>query len=287
MLVSIGMQTLTGPGISNGAFNQGAKHGLTDESLQAPNKAAWLESTIGENISGVNIQISGNYQSQGHDLYPVRVFNSERPAVLQSASQLLNSTAPAILGHGIMRTNEQSNGTPSLDNPGSLGGQSSLQAHPEVRDVPSGSTVDPRPSQAGPSQAGPYSGSAVCSQVPVYANTTQGNIPIYQSDPSLRLASYPQPLPPQFVALLYDQYADLRDSQQAHITFEAADNIRKIVESIAEQVRPNSLCVTKHHAMCALRNIGMMVLEGNDFLGAGIRKYMAYNGAFVEAMQSL
>ncbi|KAG9576406.1 hypothetical protein KCU77_g9677, partial [Aureobasidium melanogenum] len=282
MLVSIGMQTLTGPGISNGAFNQGAKHGLTDESLQAPNKAAWLESTIGENISGVNIQISGNYQSQGHDLYPVRVFNSERPAALQSASQLLNSTAPAILGHGIMRTNEQSNGTPSLDNPGSLGGQSSLQAHPEVRDVPSGSTVDPRPSQAGP-----YSGSAVCSQVPVYANTTQGNIPIYQSDPSLRLASYPQPLPPQFVALLYDQYADLRDSQQAHITFEAADNIRKIVESIAEQVRPNSLCVTKHHAMCALRNIGMMVLEGNDFLGAGIRKYMAYNGAFVEAMQSL
>ncbi|KAH0017252.1 hypothetical protein KCU78_g7595, partial [Aureobasidium melanogenum] len=82
---------------------------------------------------------------------------------LQSTSQLSNSTAPATLSDGIMRTNEQSNGTPSLNDPESLGGQSSLQAHPEARDVPSGSTVDPRPLQAGPQQPAPYSGSAVCS----------------------------------------------------------------------------------------------------------------------------
>jgi hypothetical protein len=43
----------------------------------------------------------------------------------------------------------------------------------------------------------------------------------------------------------------------------------------------------KHNAMCALRNIDFVVVEGNDFLGCKVRNHMASSPVFVEAMESL
>lgn len=87
--------------------------------------------------------------------------------------------------------------------------------------------------------------------------------------------------------ILHAQYADLRDSRQVQVTREAADDIVEAIESITDQVQLNSHFVTKHRAMCALFNIGMLVAEADGFLGNKVRNHLAYDTVFVEAFQSV
>jgi hypothetical protein len=87
--------------------------------------------------------------------------------------------------------------------------------------------------------------------------------------------------------ILFVEYADLRDSQQVDITRDAVDDIENVIQRIADAVRPNSHYVTKNRAMCALRNIGMMVAEADGFLGNKVKNHMAYDSVLIKAFRSL
>lgn len=66
--------------------------------------------------------------------------------------------------------------------------------------------------------------------------------------------------------ILHAQYASRRDSQQMEITRETADDIGEGIQDIADQVHRDGSYVTKHRAMCALCNIGMIVIEARLLL---------------------
>lgn len=87
--------------------------------------------------------------------------------------------------------------------------------------------------------------------------------------------------------VLHAKYAHLRDSQQVHITYDAAHSIIQQVQEIADAVRPDSPYTTKDQAICAPHRIGMMVAEADGYMGNRVKNHLACDPVFVEALQSL
>jgi hypothetical protein len=87
--------------------------------------------------------------------------------------------------------------------------------------------------------------------------------------------------------ILHGKYSDLSNSQQRNIFREAVDNIGEVVQNVANAVKASSPYITKNRAICALRNIGMMVVEADHFLGHEVMCLMSFNSTLVNALQSL
>jgi hypothetical protein len=87
--------------------------------------------------------------------------------------------------------------------------------------------------------------------------------------------------------ILYTKHSHLRDSQQAHITWDAAHGIIQHIQKIADVTRPDSPYVTKDNAMYAYHKIGMTVAEADGYLGNEVKNHLASDPVFVQALQSL
>jgi hypothetical protein len=87
--------------------------------------------------------------------------------------------------------------------------------------------------------------------------------------------------------ILNAKYANLRDSQQTYIIYEAYSSIDEEIQNIADAVRPTDSYETKSDAMCALGDIGMMLVEPVGFLGSKVWDRVGSSTVFVEAFQSL
>jgi hypothetical protein len=87
--------------------------------------------------------------------------------------------------------------------------------------------------------------------------------------------------------ILNAKHVNLRDSQQEHIIHKASTSIDEEIQNIADEIRISSSYDMKSRAMCALHNIGMLVVEPVGFLGNKVTNYIGYSTEFVEAMQSL
>lgn len=87
--------------------------------------------------------------------------------------------------------------------------------------------------------------------------------------------------------IVYGKYAHLRGSQQMEVTYDAAHSIMQQVQKIADAVRLESPYITKHRAICALHNIGMIVIEADGYMGNRVKNHLACDPVYVEAFQSL
>lgn len=87
--------------------------------------------------------------------------------------------------------------------------------------------------------------------------------------------------------ILHAKYAHLRDSQQVHITYDAAYSIMQQVQKVADAVQLYSPYITKHRAIGALYNIGMIVIEADGYMGNRVKNHLACDPVFIEAFQSL
>lgn len=67
--------------------------------------------------------------------------------------------------------------------------------------------------------------------------------------------------------IFHAKHANLRDSQQMVVTYDAAHSIMQQVQKVADAVQPYSTYITKHRAVCALYNIGMIVIEADGYMG--------------------